>query len=151
MNEMDESYITKTKLKPFMQSSCHRGFDNNLDDNFFKVYDKLFRQLDREEELEEQVGSKHQSYPRFGDYNASAEEVFAFYENWQYFTTCKPFAYADLYNESEAPNRRIKRLIEIENNKERKRERQEFNDMVRELIAKLKDKDPRYKKFALIR
>jgi DnaJ family protein A protein 5 len=82
MNEQDESYITKTKLKPFMQNSCHRGFDHKLEDNFFKVYDKLFRQLDREEELEEQVGTKHQSYPVFGDYNASAEEVFAFYENW---------------------------------------------------------------------
>lgn len=59
------------------------------------------------------------------------EEVFDFYDYWANFSSIKPFAYADVYDSREAPNRRVKRLIEIENNKERKRERQEFIAAVR--------------------
>jgi len=115
------------------------------------VYDKLFKQLDKEEELEEQVGVKHHESKPFGDDFATAEIVFAFYDDWQFFTTSKQFTYADLYNPKDAPNRRIKRLIENENKKERAKERHLFNEMVRELVEKLKDKDPRFKKFSLAR
>lgn len=58
-------------------------------------------------------------------------------------------AYADLYNPKEAPNRRVKRIIEVENKKERQRERVEFNNEVRKLIEYIKDKDYRYQKFVL--
>ena len=53
-------------------------------------------------------------------------------------------AYADLYNPKEAPNRRVKRIIEVENKKERQRERVGFNDEVRKLVEHIKDKDYRY-------
>lgn len=150
MNEGDEDYLTKSKLKPYMTSQCHKGFKAEEPDNFFNVYDRLFRQLDREDELEEQVGTKHKDAPPFGEHYACAEDVFAFYDWWQHFTTCKPFAYADLYNASQAPNRRVKRLIEVDNKKERDKERRAFNEAVRLLVAKLKEQDPRYKKFMLI-
>jgi DnaJ family protein A protein 5 len=110
----------------------------------------LFRQLDKEEEMEEEVGVKHYQAPPFGLHFACAEDVFAFYDHWKHFTTCKQFSYADLYNPKDAPNRRVKRIIEIENKKERQKERNKFNDMVRELIDKLREKDPRYKKYILI-
>jgi DnaJ family protein A protein 5 len=55
-----------------------------------------------------------------------------------------------LYNPNEAPNRRVRRLIEAENKKERNKERVKFNDIIRELVENLKQKDPRYKKFVLI-
>ena len=58
-------------------------------------------------------------------------------------------AYADLYNPKEAPNRRVKRIIEVENKKERQRERVGFNDEVRKLVEHIKDKDYRYQKFVL--
>jgi len=119
MNEEDENYITKTKLAPFFKDSCHSGFDPNTDKNFFNVYDALFRKLDKEEELEEEVGTKHFAAATFGNHYASAEEVFAFYDNWKFFVTGKPFAYADAYNPNEAPNRRVRRIIENENKKER--------------------------------
>ena len=69
--------------------------------------------------MEESVGTKHHDAPCFGLHYACMEDVFAFYEWWQFFTTKKQFAYADLYNPNEAPNRRVKRLIEQENKKER--------------------------------
>jgi DnaJ family protein A protein 5 len=40
----------------------------------------------------------------------------------------KQFTYADMYNPNEAPNRRIKRIIEEENRKERNKEKKEFNN-----------------------
>lgn len=90
--------------------------------------------MDNEEEQEEEVGTTHFTAPRFGDADSSAETVFAFYEGWKFFTTAKQFAYADLYDPKEAPNRRVKRLIEAENKKERQKERVAFNEMVRELV-----------------
>jgi DnaJ homolog subfamily A member 5 len=35
MNEQDENYMTKTKMKPYFSSSCHTGFDPLQKDNFF--------------------------------------------------------------------------------------------------------------------
>ena len=151
MNEQDEVYITKSKLKPYFKADCHTGFLPNQDKNFYSVYDELFKRLDREEYMEEQVGVKHRDAPPFGTHYSCADDVFAFYEGWRFFSTQKKFTYADLYNPNEAPNRRVKRLIEAENKKERNKERAEFNEKVRELVEMLKDKDPRYKKFARIR
>ena len=54
-----------------------------------------------------------------------------------------------MYNPKEAPNRRVKRIIEVENKKERQRERVGFNDEVRKLVEHIKDKDYRYQKFVL--
>jgi len=80
MDEKDEVYITKSKLAPYFKDSCHSGFDPNKDNNFFNVYDALFRKLDQEEEAEEQVGSKHFAMPPFGTHYSTAEEVFLFYD-----------------------------------------------------------------------
>lgn len=151
MKEGDESYMTPSNLKPFFKDSCHGGMFPTAENNFYTVYDELFRKLDKEEELEEEVGKHHYEAPAFGLHYACAEDVFAFYDNWKCFSTCKSMAYADLYNPNEAPNRRVKRIIETENKKERQREQKRFNEMVRELIEKLMEKDPRYKKFVLQR
>ena len=89
MNENDEDYITKTKLKPYFSNTCYCGFDPSAKDNFFKVYDQLFATLDREEELEEEAGVKHHIAAKFGEHYACSEDVFAFYEDWKFFSTCK--------------------------------------------------------------
>ena len=54
--EEDFSYITKSKLWPFFNASCYSGYDKKKENNFYKVYGDLFRQLDKEEEQEEEVG-----------------------------------------------------------------------------------------------
>jgi len=41
----------------------------------------------------------------------------------------------------------VKRIIERENNKERNKERKEFNDLVLQLVEYVKKRDPRYQKF----
>lgn len=57
MNEGDEVYITKSKLKPYFDSKNWPGaFDANAADNAYKVFNPLFEKLDLEEENEEPVG-----------------------------------------------------------------------------------------------
>ena len=43
MKEEDESYITKKNLMKFFKDSCHEGFKPNAENNFFSVYDQLFK------------------------------------------------------------------------------------------------------------
>ena len=53
MNENDENYMTKGKMKPYFTNQCFKGFSPEEPNNFYRVYDRLFKQLDKEEELEE--------------------------------------------------------------------------------------------------
>ena len=88
--------------------------------------------------MEEQVGVVHKKAPLFGNAQSSKEEVYAFYKHWETFTTGKQFAYVDEYDPRQAPNRRIKRLIEADNQKARNKERGRFNDKMRDLLYWMK-------------
>jgi len=98
--------------------------------------------------MEEGVGVVHRKAAEFGNEDSSREDVMKFYQEWSGFSTMKQFAYVDQYNPNDAPNRRIKRLIEQDNKKERYKERGRFNDKLRDLLAYIKSKDPRIEKFA---
>lgn len=115
--------------------------------DFYSVFGELFEKLDKEEEDEEEIGVVHEVAALFGDENSTKEEVYAFYKYWQGFSSIKKFAYVDVYDPREAPNRRIKRLIEADNNKERNRERTKFNDKVNDLVMHVRSKDPRWQTF----
>ncbi len=149
LKEEDFDYLTKSKLMQYFSNTCYSGFSSKAEDNFYRVYSQLFRTLDKEEEMEEEVGEEHNPLPDFGDTDSTPEDVFKFYGQWQYFSTSKKFSYADKYNPSTAPNRRIKRLIETENKKERAVERKEFNDTVIKLLEYVQKRDPRYQKYKL--
>jgi len=49
----------------------------------------LFKRLDKEEEMEELVGTNHRDAPAFGGPDATMEEVYAFYKHWDGFATLK--------------------------------------------------------------
>lgn len=59
LTEEDFDYLTKSKLMQYFSNTCHSGFDKRKEDNFYRVYGDLFRQLDKEEEMEENVGEEH--------------------------------------------------------------------------------------------
>lgn len=91
-------------------------------------------------------GSEPVDYPSFGAKQDSYEEVVRpFYAVWTSFSTKKSFAWMDKYKLSEAPDRRIRRLMEKENKKMREDGIREYNDAVRSLVAFVKKRDPRYK------
>ncbi|EEA19764.1 hypothetical protein EYB25_009862 [Talaromyces marneffei] len=91
-------------------------------------------------------GSVPVDYASFGAKEDSYEDVVRpFYAVWTSFSTKKSFAWMDKYKYSEAPDRRIRRLMEKENKKMREDGIREYNDAVRSLVAFVKKRDPRYK------
>lgn len=120
------------------------GFDGDKADNFYTVYGQIFEKMDKEEEEEEEYGTEHIQPPGFGDQGTHPEDVVLFYQHWSGFTTKKPFAYKDKYKPQDADERRVKRIIDKENKKERVRERKKFNETVKTLIEYVKKRDTRY-------
>ncbi|CAD7970475.1 unnamed protein product [Amoebophrya sp. A120] len=76
-----------------------------------------------------------------------ASSTSKFYSHWQNFATKRPFGHADKYNPNEAPNRKVRRLIEQENKKLRQAARQEYNEKVRKLVGICMRRDPRFEQF----
>ncbi|KAF9870383.1 C2H2 finger domain-containing protein [Colletotrichum karsti] len=84
-------------------------------------------------------------YPSFGTSTDSYEYVAKpFYSNWAGFSTRKTFSWKDKYRLSDAPDRRIRRLMEKENKKMRDEAVRDFNDAVRFLVTFVRKRDPRY-------
>lgn len=126
----------------FSNSAYSEGFtDGPL--GFFTVYRDLFESLSRSENIEAEKKSAV-SRPSFGVSDSEDSQVLAFYNYWSEFVTIKVFSSADLYNPAEGPNRRVRRLIEDENKKERLKAKRAYNEQVRNLIDYLKRRDPRF-------
>ncbi|KAJ6788888.1 hypothetical protein PWT90_00098 [Aphanocladium album] len=113
---------------------------------FFSIARETFEHLALEEEVAaEQENTNVFDYPTFGQAEDSYEEVVKpFYAAWVGFTTKKTFAWKDKYRLSDAPDRRVRRLMEKENKKLREDAAREFNDAVRFLVSFVRKRDPRY-------
>lgn len=113
---------------------------------FYGGLQDFFKKLAREEEIACQWEDVEQvEYPEFGHKDDTYEDVVRpFYASWNGFATRKSYSWKDVYRLSEAPDRRIRRLMEKENKRHREAAVQEFNDAVRSLIAFVRKRDPRY-------
>lgn len=113
---------------------------------FFGILDPFFEQLASEEAAAcEWDGLTVTEYPPFGSANDSYDSVAKpFYNTWSSFSTQKSFSWKDKYRLSDAPDRRVRRLMEKENKKFRDEGMREFNDAVRSLVAFVRKRDPRY-------
>ncbi|TFK70296.1 DnaJ-domain-containing protein [Pluteus cervinus] len=138
--------LTVKHLARFFDSSIWSAYDNS-DDGFFTIYGNLFVRLQAEENMFEGV-----QLPPFGDSTwtwipASKDENGArsFYNAWLNFATAKDFSWSDQWNLSEAPDRRVRRLMEKDNKKARDDARKEYNDTIRSLVQFIRKRDPRYK------
>ncbi|TLD17724.1 uncharacterized protein PgNI_00432 [Pyricularia grisea] len=119
---------------------------NDSPNGFFAILDEFFGHLaDEEAAACEWDGLEPPEYPPFGsstdDYDAVARP---FYNAWSSFATRKSFSWRDKYRLSDAPDRRVRRLMEKENKKSRDDGIRDFNDAVRSLAAFVKKRDPRY-------
>ena len=133
----------------FCGKSAFKGFDGSAH-GYFAVYSGLFSKLAEEEsqayrrqkatnkKLKEPAAA-----PLFGGADTTEDNVKAFYAQWCNFQTIKDFAWLDIYNPSSAPGRRIKRLMEAENEKRRKAARKEYVAQVRAVAEFVRDHDPR--------
>lgn len=119
---------------------------NDSPGGFFGILDGTFAHLAEEEEATcEWDGHSPVRFPPFGSAGDSFEAIARpFYAAWSDFSTKKSFSWKDKYRLTDAPDRRIRRLMEKENKKLRDEAIREFNDAVRSLVAFVKKRDPRY-------
>jgi DnaJ homolog subfamily A member 5 len=113
---------------------------------FYGGLREFFGQLAREEEIAcKWENMDHVEYPDFGLKDDDYDEVVRpFYAAWNGFATRKSYSWKDYYRPPDAPDRRIRRLMEKENKSIRDDAIREFNDAVRSLIAFVRKRDPRY-------
>ncbi|KAJ5210289.1 Heat shock protein DnaJ [Penicillium cf. griseofulvum] len=133
-------------LKLFSKFSPRMEFSDSPT-GFFGGLREQFEQLALEERLACQWENQDPiEYPSFGSSNDGFENVVRpFYAAWTGFSTQKTFAWKDAHRYSEAPDRRVRRMMEKENKRLREEGIREFNDAVRSLVAFVKKRDPRYK------
>jgi DnaJ family protein A protein 5 len=113
---------------------------------FFGGLREIFDRLAREEALAcNWEGLDPTDYPSFGSKNDDHSVARDFYSAWSAFATKKSFSWKDVYRSSDAPDRRVRRLMEKENKRIREEAIREFNDAVRSLVAFAKKRDPRFK------
>lgn len=138
------------------------GFDFDIDEAMAdarkeKETDKLYKKLgevfmnikigeERAREMRDQEdwGVDYMKMPNFGDENATEEELECFYTEWESFTSCRTFAFADEFNPNEYEGRRLKRLIEKENKKFRNAARKTYTDKIKEIVRTAKTLDERW-------
>ncbi|KAJ3997840.1 DnaJ domain-containing protein [Lentinula boryana] len=142
--------LSVRQLSRFFDATLWKDFSDE-DDGFYAIYRSLFVRLEAEEKL---VSDDEVYLPSFGYSNwpwapQSKEEnstaARTFYNAWINFATAKDFAWSDSWNLSEAPDRRVRRLMEKDNKKAREDARRDFNDTIRSLAKFLRKRDPRYK------
>lgn len=113
---------------------------------FFGISRETFEHLALEEEAAADFDNVDcPDYPTFGSSDDPYDSVVRpFYNAWAGFSTRKSFSWKDKYRLSDAPDRRIRRLMEKDNKKCREDAAREFNDAVRFLVAFVRKRDPRY-------
>ncbi|OJJ08731.1 hypothetical protein ASPVEDRAFT_144712 [Aspergillus versicolor CBS 583.65] len=134
-------------LKLFSKFSPRMEFTDALD-GFYGGLRETFAQI----ALEEESACRWENldiikYPSFGSRDDAFASVRGFYAAWGSFSTKKSFSWKDAYRYSDAPDRRVRRLMEKENRRLREGAIREFNEAVRSLVAFAKKRDPRYKSY----
>lgn len=120
-------------IRWFSLLTSRLSYDDSNPKSFYAVLGKAFSKLAEEETTAAEWENEDAThYPNFGNSKSGHEDwVKDFYAVWGNFRTVKTFSWCDVYRYSDAPDRRIKRIIEKENKKLRDAAIREFNDTVR--------------------
>ncbi|KAI8826149.1 DnaJ domain-containing protein [Fimicolochytrium jonesii] len=147
---------TTDVLMRFFSASSYSGYGDGPK-GFFAVFGDLFRRLEHEDEeaaandseaLVEEVEEVAETRTDFGTSTEAYEgRPRDFYNKFLNYVTVKSFRWHDKHRLFDAPDRRVRRLMEKENKRARELARREFNDAVRSLAAFLRKRDPRYKEW----
>lgn len=137
-NDVSEKQSFGFDIEIFFSNTCFNGFEESNPKNFFSVYSEVFKNILVEEE-DARLGdiereSNVPSYltgENFGDVNTPLEQVERFYIYWESFSTCKTFAWADVYRHEKEHNRYIRRLIDQDNAKSRQKAKKKYLDKIK--------------------
>lgn len=99
-----EEYVIN--LWKYFNASCFDGFDDSPK-GFYVVYGDVFSRIWAQEQ--ESSSKIHSDEPKFGNADSPAPDVLRFYNHWSCFASCRNFSWEDKYNQSEAPNRQVRR------------------------------------------
>ncbi|KAL8944824.1 MAG: hypothetical protein Q9216_000246 [Gyalolechia sp. 2 TL-2023] len=137
---------TEDIMKMLPKVNACRDFSDSAS-SFYGLLRNAFEALAREEQLAcEWESLNPTTYPGFGNPKDQYDSnLRSFYAVWSSFATRKSFSWVDIYRYAEAPDRRVRRLMEKENKRLRAEAVREFNDAVRSLVAFVKKRDPRYR------
>ncbi|XP_048759985.2 dnaJ homolog subfamily C member 21-like isoform X2 [Ostrea edulis] len=127
----------------YFNSSCYAGYADDSE-GFYAVYRVVFELLAEEdyEFIEDRENS--QEIPGFGKSDSPYDTVVKpFYDYWENYFTAKSYVWAEKYDTREAPDRRVRRIMEAENKKLRDAARKERNEEVRALVRFVKKRDRR--------
>ncbi|OII78239.1 hypothetical protein cand_034640 [Cryptosporidium andersoni] len=144
-NEDIESASTLNLWKYFSRDAFTE-FDDSIE-GFYNVYSNIFEEIVKDELFYVGKNSSEDQFwknaPKFGTSKTDLNDIMIFYRFWSNFITNKSFGWKDLWNLTEAPNRQVRRTMEAENIKERKKAKKSFNETVRRLVDYVKKRDPR--------
>ena len=135
------------QVAPFMHAGCYEGYDSS-EEGFYGVYQRVFAAV-YDGELQGRPFDPNQKdeldglIREFGDADTPWEQVTLFYQTWESFASVLNFAWADPYDVTEAPNRRVKRAMDDENRKARKTAKKARNSDIQALVRFVKRRDPR--------
>ncbi|KAH7341313.1 hypothetical protein B0J17DRAFT_610293 [Rhizoctonia solani] len=149
--------LTVSQLFHFFDATLVTSMDDSKH-GFFTIYRGLFDRLAAEEATWSGLNGVSIEYPSFGDANTpwaattkkkGDETLYAsmFYRAWTSFVTAKDFSWHDSWNIADAPDRRVRRLMERDNKKAREDARKQYNETVRTLALFLRKRDPRFKAY----
>jgi DnaJ homolog subfamily A member 5 len=154
---------------PYMHASCYHGYTDGHGD-FFQVYQQVFASIaqdenpdtantastdvtdddDKSNDTNDNQGKNdagENSYPSFGDSHSSWGTVSTFYQYWLSYTTNRNFAWVDIYDIREAPDRRHRRAMQEQNQKYRKDAKKNHIANVIALVTFVQRRDPRVKSY----
>ncbi|RKP03206.1 hypothetical protein CXG81DRAFT_17262 [Caulochytrium protostelioides] len=154
---MSEMGVTSdATLMTYFSASRFARHDPDSAYGFYGLYATLFHQLGLEEidamyndPLSPRYGhAEHARFPPFGTSTTPDDAVRAFYASWSAFTTAKSYRWCDKWRTGDAPDRRLRRLVERDNAKLREQGRSGFVATVRALVRFVQKRDPRWKAMA---
>jgi DnaJ family protein A protein 5 len=128
---------------PFMHPGCYSGYHREMG-GFYQVYQQVFERIVSSER--KQSESAIELPTDFGWDESDWAHVRDFYQSWESFSSALNFAWEDKFNVHEdAPNRRVRRMMDEENKKARKAAKKTYNTDILQLVAFVKRRDPRIK------
>lgn len=133
-------------LFAFFSTTVYSGY-SDTGKGFYKVYFEVFNSVYLNEiKFARTLGLSIDSVreaPIMGNLESPYSQVTAFYNYWLGFSTVMDFCWVDEYDVMAGPNRRMRRKMEEENKKVRKKAKREYNETVRGLAAFVKKRDKR--------
>mmetsp|Transcript_7246 Transcript_7246/g.15494 ORF Transcript_7246/g.15494 Transcript_7246/m.15494 type:complete len:449 (-) Transcript_7246:114-1460(-) len=130
-------------VAPYMHPGCYSSY-NDGKGGFFQVYQSVFENIVACERKQSEMIIELPE--KFGTSETSWSDLSFFYKSWECFSSALNFAWEDTYNSREdAPSRRVRRLMDEENNKARRTAKKAYKNDILQLVAFVKKRDPRFK------